>query len=194
MRYRSPSRLILAASKSPKRFSGGKASLMRVCGLGIRKASQSQRRSQELAAALAAGQLCPLSLSACSETITRPPIRYVAHRGLACSRPIAVPRARLRTFHLSNLESHSTKGTLTRKSLDKQSRLLTNPTVSQSSPLRLCSLACLGPLPCSPFLATIIGEYTLSRYILGRSHVSPRACGWTFASAAPTLVVRPFVQ
>jgi hypothetical protein len=149
---------------------------MQACGLGIREASQSQRRSQELAAALAAGQLCPLRF--------RHAVRRSSVRQFGMWRMVAFPHRDQSRFPAPDFGlSISRISNLTRPSLrmrlNKQSRPLTNPTVSQvsqSSPLRLCSLACLGPLPCSPFLATIIGEYTLSRYILGGSHVSPRAC------------------
>lgn len=56
----------------PKSFSGGKASLVQARGLGIRKASQSQRCSQDLAAAPAAGQLCPLRIR---HAVRRSPVR-----------------------------------------------------------------------------------------------------------------------
>jgi hypothetical protein len=182
--YRSPSCLIIAVSKKSKRFSGGKASLMQACGLGIRTASQSQRRSQELACCACSRTIIALELSACSETITRPPIRYVAQLPLANSSPIAVPRARLRTFHRSNNSLETINSDNTRNDCSHHGPL-THRLVSQSalSPWRLCSLACL----CSPFLADDYRRIYAESVFLGRSHVSPRAYGWTLVHQRPQL-------
>jgi len=135
----------------------------------------------------------PSSRSACSETITRPPIRYVAQLPLPERVPIHGSPRQTSDFSHCILESHSLQYlTLATISLDSHHGLSLMP---QSAVISLAAVQ--DPLSCSPFLATIIGEYTLSRYILVDLMSCQPACGWTFAhlrSAPAALIIHSAVR
>jgi hypothetical protein len=129
---------------------------------------------------------CPLRFR---HAVRRSPVRQSGlwrKLALANSRPIAVPRARLRTSHNSLTRFIDSDNT---RAYNSHHPPLTHRLVSQSAlSLAAVQLGLLRPASCSPFLATIIGEYTLSRYIwVDLMSARVRAAG-RLSTCAPTLV------